>query len=168
MLILIKAFLVTLLADFVSGVVHWLEDVYAKPGMPLVHNIAVNNELHHKKPRAFLVKNWWQSSYDVVIASVIILLIAWWMDALTWPLALFAVLTANANQIHKWAHQSTREKHPIVTTLQRLRILQTPRHHARHHSGQKNSHYCVMTNLLNPVLERIQFWRCLERVIARC
>jgi ubiquitin-conjugating enzyme E2 variant len=43
--------------------------------------------------------------------------------------------------------------------------LQSPRHHGRHHSGAKDSYYCVVTNVLNPVLEKVNFWRRLETVV---
>ncbi|MBC7779749.1 MAG: hypothetical protein H7125_06525 [Proteobacteria bacterium] len=48
-----------------------------------------------------------------------------------------------------------------------MHLLQTPREHARHHQGDKNTHYCTVTNLLNPVLEHLRFWRTLERVLAQ-
>lgn len=166
MLIAAKAFLVVLLADFVSGFIHWLEDVYAKPGMPLIHQIAVDNQLHHSRPRDFLKKNWWQSSWDIALVSFILVAVAWWFDALGWEIVLFAVLSTNANQIHKWSHQNSAEKPALVKWLQDKQIMQGPRQHSKHHTGEKNTHYCVMTNLLNPVLETVNFWRGLEQVIA--
>lgn len=167
MLVVIKLFFTVILADLFSGFVHWLEDVYAKPGMPLVHRIAVENELHHTEPRAFLKKNWWQSSWDSILAGVVILIGAWQLSLLSWSLVLFTVLSANANQIHKWTHQNIQERPKLVTLLQQYKILQTTRHHAKHHSGEKNTHYCVITNLLNPVLEKINFWRRLETLFAK-
>lgn len=164
MLFLTKMFSVVLLSDFISGLIHWLEDVYAKPGMPLVDQIAVDNQLHHDKPRDFVKKNWFQSCWDSVLAGIIIIAAAWYFDVLSWPIILFVSLVANANQVHKWAHQNQQEKHSIVTLLQKLKLLQTPREHAKHHSGEKNTHYCVITNVLNPVLEKINFWRNLERL----
>jgi plasmanylethanolamine desaturase len=162
MFIISKVFLIVLLSDFVSGFFHWLEDVYAKPGMPLVHQIAVDNELHHTKPREFLKKSWWQSSWDVALVSSFIVIGAWWADILNWSIILFAVLTTNANQIHKWTHQNSKEKPAIINWLQKSYVLQTSRHHGKHHSGKKNTHYCVMTNVLNPLLEKVNFWRNLE------
>ena len=79
----------------------------------------------------------------------------------------FALLSINANQIHKWTHRNLRENPRLVTWLQRAYVLQTPRHHGRHHHGEKNSHYCVVTNFLNPVLEEVSFWRRLERAVER-
>ncbi len=167
MLAIVKLFFAVLLADFVSGFIHWLEDTYAKPGMPFIHQIAVENELHHEKPRAFLAKSWWQSSWDSVLAVTLLVAIVWYAGFLSWPVVLFAVLAANANQLHKWTHQNAQEKPRIVTRMQKWNILQTCRHHAKHHSGDKNTHYCVVTNILNPVLERMNFWRTLEHMIAQ-
>jgi plasmanylethanolamine desaturase len=162
MLLITKLFSVLVLSDFVSGFIHWLEDVYAKPGMPIVSKIAEDNQLHHTKPRAFLDKNWFQSSWDALLASGIVLAIAWWFNALSWPVILFAILVSNANQVHKWAHMNKQEKGGLVTLLQTMHVLQSAREHAKHHTGDKNTHYCVMTNLVNPALEKVQFWRRLE------
>ncbi len=46
-------------------------------------------------------------------------------------------------------------------------MLQTPRHHALHHTDPKNTFYCPITNMLNPVLERLQFWPRMETAIER-
>lgn len=157
------------LADLVSGVVHWMEDAYArvKPHrkLALINKIAAENDLHHRRPRDFLARSWWASSWDLVLLSAAVVAIAWATGHLSVAVLLFAVLSANANQIHKWAHRNPRENPWWVTLLQRLRVLQTPRHHGSHHRGEKNSHYCVITNVLNPVLERLAFWRGLERVV---
>jgi ubiquitin-conjugating enzyme E2 variant len=80
---------------------------------------------------------------------------------------LFALLVANANQIHKWAHMNSAEVPPLVRWLQQAHILQTPRHHGRHHSGARTTHYCVITNFLNPLLEEVMFWSRMERAIER-
>lgn len=162
MLTILKMIGVVLLADFVTGLVHWLEDVYAKPGMPLVHQIAVDNELHHTKPRAFLEKNWWQSCWDVALVALLLIIVTWYFDLLSWEIALFAVLVTNGNQIHKWSHQTKKENGRLVTFLQNMHLIQNAKHHARHHTGLKNTHYCVITPLLNPVLENLSFWRFLE------
>ncbi len=167
MLAIVKLFFAVILADFFSGLIHWLEDIYAKPGMPFIHQIAVENELHHEKPRAFLEKNWWQSSWDSVLAASALLVGSWLLGVLNWPLVVFAILAANANQLHKWTHQNTQEKPKVVSLLQKWKVLQTCRHHAKHHSGEKNTHYCVITNLLNPALEKVNFWRRLENLIAK-
>ena len=46
-------------------------------------------------------------------------------------------------------------------------LMQGFKHHARHHRAGKDTHYCVMTNYLNPVLERAHFFRSLETLIFK-
>jgi ubiquitin-conjugating enzyme E2 variant len=74
---------------------------------------------------------------------------------------------ANANQIHKWTHMNRNELPWIARSLQRLYLLQTPRHHGRHHGGTRTTHYCVITNFLNPLLEEVALWSRFEAAIER-
>jgi ubiquitin-conjugating enzyme E2 variant len=155
-----------LAADFVSGAVHWAEDAYAREDTPIVGKLIANANIeHHVKPRAFVARGWLESSWDLLLVGVAVIAAAWWMDMLTWPVWLFVILAVNANQIHKWAHQNPQENGRIVTFLQKLRLLQTQRHHAQHHRGEKDSHYCAITNALNPVLDFLGFWHALEWLI---
>lgn len=162
---LIKFFFTVALADFVSGLVHWLEDAYARPDMKFVGRIAEENLRHHARPREFISKSWWESSSDLLLIGLVATLVALLTHTFSGWLLLFVVLTINANQIHKWSHQGPRENPAIVTWLQQKKILQTPREHARHHSGEKNTNYCVITNYLNPLLEKIGFWKGMENAI---
>ena len=162
---------VVLLADLVSGLVHWWEDAYASPGVGrtdgLLGRIARDNLRHHARPREFLAKGYWASSWDLWLLGATVVGVAAAADLLSWHVVLFASLVANANQVHKWAHMQAAELPRVVAALQRLMLLQTTRHHSRHHQGARDTHYCVLTNLLNPVLEELQAWRRLERVIER-
>ncbi len=159
---------VVLLADFFSGLVHWAEDAYVRRDTPVVGKwIGEANIEHHVRPRAFVVRGWWASSWDLLLTSALVLMGAWWIKALTWKVWLFAAVSTNANQIHKWAHRAPHENGRVITMLQKFKLLQTQRHHAQHHSGQKNSHYCSITNFLNPLLEEINFWQGVEYVIEK-
>lgn len=71
----------------------------------------------------------------------------------------------NANEIHKWAHRTRAENGPVITFLQRIGVLQSPVQHGNHHRGTKDTYYCVITDYLNPVLERLRFWPALEWLI---
>jgi plasmanylethanolamine desaturase len=166
--ILVSAIGTVLLADFFSGLVHWAEDAYARKDTPIIGKwIGTANIEHHIKPRAFVVRSWWDSSWDLALASCAVVLGAWWLGVLTWQVWLFAFVAANANQVHKWAHRAPHENGLFITWLQRAKLIQTQRHHARHHSGKKDSHYCSITNFLNPILEELEFWQKLERFNAR-
>jgi ubiquitin-conjugating enzyme E2 variant len=168
LLIALQALGVVLLADFVAGLVHWLEDAYGSEDTPLVGPLLIKpNIVHHHHPRFFTKLSWWQSSWDLLLVGAAILGVAASLDALTWQVGLFAIISVNANQIHKWSHMSRAEVGPVVAFLQDCRILLTPRQHALHHTDPKNTYYCPVTNLMNPVLEAIRFWDRLEAVIER-
>ena len=163
---LLKFIAAVLVTDFVSGVVHWFEDAYGREEFPVTGKwITRLNVLHHHDPRAFVHNSWWQSSWDLTLAVAIVVLIAWAMGCLSWPVWVFAVIGANANQIHKWTHRTPRENGKLITTLQRLRLVQSVRHHARHHTNPKDSHYCVITDFLNPILDGLHAWEGLEFVL---
>ena len=163
MFVLAQVILTVLCVDFVSGLVHWMEDTFWDENTPVVGRWIVRpNVLHHENGSAFLRNNWLHSSWDLVLLAALVVLVAWASGLLCWEVWLFAIVGANANQIHKWAHLPPRRVPLPVGWLQRARVLQSFEHHAEHHRHEKNSHYCVITNLLNPLLDATRFWRLLE------
>jgi plasmanylethanolamine desaturase len=166
--ILLKIITTTLAADFVAGLVHWLEDAYVREDTPIIGKyVARPNIVHHHYPRYMTRHNWWQTSFDLLLFSTALLIGAWCLGLLTWEMWLFAILSANANELHKWEHRTRKENGPIISFLQDIRLLQTAKHHARHHTDPKNSHYCTITNFLNPVLDEMNFWNGLEWALAK-
>lgn len=164
----IEIVLVVALADFVAGVIHWAEDAYFTEDTPVIGRLFIRpNIVHHHFPRYFTRLSWWQSSWDLTLFGAAALLIAWPLGLLRWQLGLFVALSVNANQVHKWSHRTRAENGRIISTLQDWHILQTPRHHGLHHSDPKNTYYCPITNLVNPVLERMNFWARLESAIEK-
>ena len=158
---------VIIAVDFVSGVVHWAEDSYGTASTPVIGRWIVEpNLVHHQDGTAFVRKSWLASSWDLAAVGLAIIGISAAAGALTWHVVLFALLGANANQVHKWNHMRRSEVPAPVRLLQRLRVLQSSRHHAGHHGGTKDSRYCVITEALNPVLDGIGFWRMLEAALA--
>jgi len=155
-----------LTADFLSGLFHWLEDAYGNENWPITGRLVTKpNTLHHHDPRYFTRHGWLQSSWLLLCLGLVVLATTWLCGLLTWQVWLVVALGVNANQIHKWAHRTPAENGPIIALLQRLHLVQTPRHHAVHHTDPKNSHYCVLTNFLNPMLDGLRVWDGLEWVI---
>ncbi len=152
-----------LIADFMTGFVHWMEDAYIREDWPVLGAVVARpNILHHHLPRHFVRKTWLQSCGIELAAGAVLIAAAWGLDLLTWHVCLFALLVGNANEIHKWTHRSRRENGRWISLLHDLRVLQTPKHHAIHHTDPKSTHYCVITDFLNPPLERIRFWVRIE------
>ena len=168
LIFLLKCFLVIIAADFVAGLVHWWEDAYIREKTPLIGKlVGTNNMVHHYYPRYFTKFGWWTSSWDLVVLGSILLLIAWYFKFLSWPLVAFVILASNANQIHKFSHRTKSENGRIINFLQKYKIILTPKHHAVHHTNPKNIYYCPITNMLNPILNFVDFWTKLEWVVFK-
>ena len=168
MQVAIEIIAVILLVDFVSGVLHWLEDSYGRPKWPVLGKwITIPNIVHHHHPTYFTKHSWFKSADVLMVLGVVIIVFTWFLNVLTWHVVLFVAIGVNANEIHKWNHLPRSNRNKAVVFLQKLKLLQTPAHHAKHHTDSKDTHYCVITNVVNPMLEAMDFWRILERVIQK-
>jgi ubiquitin-conjugating enzyme E2 variant len=166
MITLLQIVLALLLVDFISGLVHWAEDTFGTEDTPIVGPwIVAPNVLHHHDASAFVSKGWLAGSWDLALVGVIVVAVATVTGHLGAAVVLFAIAGANANQIHKWNHLPNQAPW-FVRALWRVGLMQRPSHHARHHRGQKNSSYCVVTPFVNPVLDGLGFWRRLERIVV--
>lgn len=155
-------------AEFAAGFVHWFEDAYIRESTPIIgHLVGRPNIVHHHYPRYMTRHSWWQSSWDLILLAAILVTGAWCCGFLTWHVWIFAILAANANEFHKWEHRTRKENGRLISFLQDIKILQTGKHHALHHTDPKNSHYCTITNVLNPVLDMLHFWDGLEWLLAK-
>jgi ubiquitin-conjugating enzyme E2 variant len=154
-----------LLADWITGAVHFWMDRYGKPDMPIVGPTVVEiNTMHHANPYRMTQRSYWYlTKYSYVLVGILALVIYLVSGSLSWQWILGLLLGANANIIHKWSHLTAQERPIWVHVLQRLRLIQSPKEHQRHHGHVDHlTAYCVMTDFLNPVLERIRFWQAIE------
>jgi ubiquitin-conjugating enzyme E2 variant len=170
--LLAAAFLAALLlADLVSGTVHWIGDTFFETTTPILGPAFVANfREHHRDPQAIVRHGFAERNGSNALAIVVPLLLA---RAATPPEASGMALGAHAfllfltigscatNQIHMWAH---RERVPrFVRSLQRARLILSPEHHDGHHRGDFRRCYCVTTGWLNPALDAMAFWERSER-----
>jgi ubiquitin-conjugating enzyme E2 variant len=51
--------------------------------------------------------------------------------------------------------------------LQRAGLILSPEHHAVHHAAPRDKYYCITVGWMNPVLEKVRFFRFLEAAISR-
>jgi ubiquitin-conjugating enzyme E2 variant len=155
-----------LAADFIAGAFHWFEDRYLDADTPLVGAlIGGPNKEHHKNPLGLLDGSYWHRNYTTIIPAMIpciacLLVPAWNSAWLT-----FAFLS-QANEVHAWAH-SKGKVNGLIEAMQETGLLQSAKHHSGHHKSPFEIRYCVMSNILNPALDAVCFWKVCESVLER-
>jgi hypothetical protein len=168
-LIATEAIAIILLVDLIAGAVHWAEDTFWTERTPFVGSWLVKPNIIHHTPEGantFLQNHWIHSSWDLFVAGPMILLATWSAGILTWQVWTFVLVGACSQQIHRFSHTAPTQLPRIVKFLQAIYVIQNSRHHWIHHGGGRNEHYCVITPFLNPVLDRLRFWRALERIFV--
>ncbi|GAB5562283.1 MAG: hypothetical protein SynsKO_39300 [Synoicihabitans sp.] len=163
-----QVLLIAMAADFVAGLIHWAEDAYFTEDTPIIGEWVIKpNIVHHHFPRYFTQLSWWESSKLLVFVGAAALGVSALLGWLSWQLVLFVAISVNANHVHKLSHRTRKENGPFISKLQDWKILLTPHQHGQHHTDPKNTYYCPITNLVNPILERINFWERAEAVIEK-
>jgi plasmanylethanolamine desaturase len=170
------AMLGALAADLVSGLVHWAADTWGDQTWPIVGPTLIRSfREHHVDEKAITRHDFIEANG----ATALVLLPLMFATHLSLPrnpsawtaaqdnvamfvlsLSFFVFMT---NQIHKWSHLD--QPPQIVGLLQTLRLILSADHHQEHHTGEHLSHYCITTGWLNPLLDRLQFFRMSEQFI---
>ena len=76
--------------------------------------------------------------------------------------SLVFLLASQSNEIHCWEHSKTNR---LIRFLQNYNILQNKKTHSLHHKRPYDTNYCVMTMIVNPILNSFSFWYYLEKFI---
>ena len=167
-LILISLLKAILIADFVSGLGHWLEDRYGKDdGSWLGENIAKPNLEHHKTPRSFLKRSYWHRNNVMIIACIFIGILLAINGLHPFTNVFTMLLLSHINEVHAYAHRPISQTPKWVKYLQKVGLMQSKKHHNLHHASPYEVRYCILTNWLNPFLDKIQFFRFLEYLVLK-
>ncbi|MDB4944197.1 MAG: hypothetical protein JWP97_3731 [Labilithrix sp.] len=164
-----------LMADFMSGFVHWLFDSWGSVDTPIVGKLAIRTFRHHHVDEKaithhdFVETNGHNFGLSMLPASVGLLVVR---DADTTLPMLFVGMTllalvvfnATTSQVHKWAHLESRPR--WVTFLQRIRLINSPEHHALHHAAPYNRNYCITLGWMNGPLQAVRFFETLEWLVT--
>ncbi len=169
---LLQIILGYILADFLVGIGHWLEDTYLdyNTKIPFFDIIAKSNELHHYFPRTIVGRTYFEnieSNFIITFVIFVFFVIFFSKSLSAYPffyasLFLFAVFS---NVIHKWSHMRECELPGIILFLQNTGIFCSHQIHRIHHSENNSSKYCVISSYFNFILDNIGFWRFLENSI---
>ena len=174
--IIVGAPLAWVLADFVSGLIHWFADTYGADDTPLFGPWLIKPfRQHHQYARDICTHNLvltignsctlaaplqaglfylLLSDEDVSITKA----------ALAFVVNLFTIAMVATNVLHKWAHAE--KTNWLISRLQRSRVFLSPAHHHLHHTKPFDSNYCITNGWLNPLLERMRFFRSLEATLS--
>lgn len=151
-----------LLADFITGVIHWWEDTYGLPTWWLIGMAVIEPNIeHHENPTAMLRGTYWSRNYQTIVSAAPVVALCWWMG---WPVVAvaFALAAAMGNEVHAWNHGLAMPW--WAAKLQEMGLLQSKRQHGSHHKRPWDRTYCTLTNVVNPVIDP-WLWRVMEFVI---
>jgi len=155
-------------ADFMSGLVHWSADTYGSPTTPVFGGFVRTFREHHADQIDITRHDFIETNGDVCIFSspvhFVLLLVVEDPFGLACIFGVFFGSYFNS-QLHKWAHSAERPR--LVRLFQRLRLVLSPRHHSRHHSGPHLTHYCITNGWMNTLLDGIGFFRKLEWLLLQ-
>jgi plasmanylethanolamine desaturase len=161
-----------LAADFISGFVHWAGDTIGDAQTPIFGpNFVTPFRYHHVDPQEITRHDFIETNGNncIVVVPVLALLLMVTPRATGW---FFFSCTAVAftcwfvfctNQFHKWAHQD--QPAGWVRALQRAGLILSPEHHAIHHASPQDKAYCITVGWMNPLLDRLSFFRAPESLI---
>ena len=162
-----------LLADFLSGVAHWMGDTVGDERTPLIgRNFVTPFRMHHVDPKDITRHDFIETNGNSSIASIppltaVILVMPHRTGLLFYlclMLAVAALFVFCTNQFHKWAHADVVPR--AVRWLQRGGVILSPQHHAIHHAAPHDKYYCITVGWMNPLLTRIGFFRGCETVLG--
>jgi ubiquitin-conjugating enzyme E2 variant len=164
-----------LLADWLTGFVHWFEDKYLDGGSRLgfVDRLSQENDLHHRKPTAMLMNSGWTNMRSAAAVGWPFAGLMFLAGAPLW-LWLVPFLASFGNLVHRWAHTPSTKLPRWIRGLQEFGIFTSPEQHDLHHRSMQRlipKHlagykFCPMTDWVNPILDGLGFWTRLERSLT--
>jgi plasmanylethanolamine desaturase len=163
-----------ILADIVSGVVHWFCDTFFHEDTPVIGRAFIHPfREHHIDPLAITRHDFLEVNGNNCLAMLPLLLAVWVfgapsageaIPALFWQSTAlgFALATFATNQFHKWAHQE--RPSAAVRWLQSTGLVLSPAHHRQHHSAPYRQAFCITAGWLDPLLDRYRIFERIERL----
>ncbi|MCA2980858.1 MAG: fatty acid desaturase family protein [Myxococcaceae bacterium] len=167
-----------LMADFISGFVHWLADTWGHTNMRFIGASLIRPfREHHVDPKAITRHDFIETNGNNCLISLWVGCICVFMP-LDWAgyeaVLLFVMVSLGSmifwvmmtNQFHKWSHEDEDRLSPAVKALQRWHLILPIRHHGIHHTAPFDKYYCITTGWLNWPLTKLQFFKTLEKLVT--
>jgi len=161
-------------ADFFSGVFHWIADTWGSLDTPVIGNTFIRSfREHHLDPTAIAHHDVFEANGDNCMIAVPMLMLTSFIhvknDDIYYLFVHNFVVTlcfwvSLTNQIHKWSH--TYRLPAFVSWMMSCGLILSKKDHAVHHRNPFDKYYCITNGWLNPWLANIEFWKRLEAVIT--
>src|SRR4029453_18379525 len=155
-----------IVSDFLSGVVHWAGDTVGDESTPIFGpNFVRPFRFHHVDPEAIPRTDFVETNgNNCIVAAPVLMLVLFLLPGETGVLFYACVVIAATalfvfctNQFHKWAHM--KKPAPWVPLLQRAGLILSPEHHVVHHTAPRDKYYCITVGWMNPLLDKVRFFR---------
>ncbi|MDH5198918.1 MAG: fatty acid desaturase family protein [Gemmatimonadota bacterium] len=164
-----------IVADLVSGLVHFLADNFGSETTPFFGPGFIRPfREHHTDPRGIVAHGFVTANGNNALVSLPFLAFAAlllpvgesaWAHLLGGFLLFMMLAVFVTNQFHKWAHMESPPR--LARWLQASGLILSREHHDVHHTEPHNAHYCITIGLWDPLLERTHFFERLERGMRR-
>ena len=175
-LVIVGILIATFVSDLISGLLHWAFDTWFSEDIgPLQRMVFLVRE-HHLWPErifnySFRHEAGMLSWFGLIGAApfyAVALLPSGSPGAIRYALAATG-LTISLQvvfmlEFHKVGHR--RHRNPVVRALQRVHLLLPTEEHLRHHAGDHDDNYCLITGIVDMTLGRLGLFRGLERVVT--
>jgi hypothetical protein len=175
MFTLLSILVAWLVADFYTGVFHWIEDRYMGEDMSIdfFHALSEDNALHHDKPTAMLLFTKWENMRTAAYFAWPVALVIAILGGPLW-LVLSFVFVAFGSLIHRFSHTPRKKLPRWILFMQFIGLFISHTHHETHHrqdgklvpKQEALIAYCGMTDWLNPSLDRVHFWARMEYLLS--
>ncbi|MFO0809804.1 MAG: fatty acid desaturase CarF family protein [Gemmataceae bacterium] len=162
-----------IVADFLSGLVHWTADTWGRETMPFFGRRFLRPfRVHHVNPDDFLKRDWIDCNGDVAMLSLPLQVGTLIVDldnelgrfACTFLIA-FVAAALPTNQVHQWAHM--RPPPALIRRLQNWGLVLSVQQHDQHHRAPHAVNYCITTGWCNRPLALVGFFPALESLVTR-
>ncbi len=164
-----------LVADFISGFVHFLADNFGSSETPIIGRGFIDAfREHHVDPKGITTHDFVDTNGNNSLVSIPFMLVVWLAVpvATTTGGALFGAFSLMlclgvflTNQFHKWAHMENPPR--VASWLQGLGLILSREHHDVHHESPYDTYYCITVGVWNPLLDRTMFFERTERLLRR-
>lgn len=160
------------IADIIGGFFHWAEDRYLHycTNIPILKDIAEDNELHHYFPRAILAYTYTEHVINSAILAFTIILIIFFINkslVIKYKYLFISLFFFSSimNIMHRFSHMRDCENSKFIIFLQKIGLLLSHTNHGIHHE-KANEKYCIATIYTNFILDSICFWKGLEYILS--